>query len=166
MIEVEKLEFKGTGCFSGEWCGIDLNFPITVLIGRNNSGKLQLVDRLVAETEKSIQWNGLKRRYTAILTEPVLQRRFRPSTTGSGLHGDHWQRNGNRVEIPDDVFFSHYRRDFLEAYRNFERGQGQPDTSPLLVGGNHESSETLPPKGVACRYQRQGQRKLEAGWID
>ena len=58
--------------------------------------------------------------------------------------------------IPDDVFFSHYRRDFLEAYRNFERGQGQPDTSPLLVGGNHESSETLPPRGIACRYVHSG----------
>ena len=63
--------------------------------------------------------------------------------------------------IPDDVFFSHYRRDFLEAYRNFERGQGQPDTSPLLVGGNHESSETLPPKGIACGYQIAGTPRQE-----
>ena len=71
---------------------------------------------------------------------------------GGSLQG----RTARGLWIPDDVFFSHDRRDFLEAYRNFERGQGQPDTSPLLVGGNHESSETLPPKGIACGYQITG----------
>lgn len=64
--------------------------------------------------------------------------------------------------IPSDTFYSHYRRDFLEAYRAFERGTAVPDTSPLLVSGHHEGSLGLPGKKISCSYLEGPQLKLEA----
>ncbi|MCC7249338.1 MAG: AAA family ATPase, partial [Lysobacter sp.] len=41
---IDSLKFRGHGCFVSEWAGFDRIKPVTLIIGRNNSGKSQLLD--------------------------------------------------------------------------------------------------------------------------
>ena len=70
--------FKGHLCFKGDWSGFDQIRPINVVIGRNNSGKsqlLDLVDSLCTGTASRDQrtWS---RKYRGVLDEESCRRVF------------------------------------------------------------------------------------------
>ncbi len=62
-------------------------------------------------------------------------------------------------EVSDDTFYSFYRKDFLEAYREFERGSGKnADLGPLKVCSRHDSTP-YPVRFVCCEYLNSEQKQ-------
>ena len=45
---VDSIYFKGHRCFRNEWSGFETVKPLNVVIGRNNSGKSNLLDLVEA----------------------------------------------------------------------------------------------------------------------
>ena len=93
---VSGAQFRGSPCFKTEWSGFDAILPVTVIIGRNNSGKSKLLE-LVAELCSSKRKNdGVEYRFAGILDEDILRSVFHPQTSGGVLGGNHWTDHGLR----------------------------------------------------------------------
>lgn len=88
------VKYKGFKCFKNDWAGFDEFKPLTVIIGRNNSGKSHLLDMVELLTRPT----GEKQPYSVlckgVLDESFLMSVFRPNTSDGGLPGDHWKQNG------------------------------------------------------------------------
>lgn len=86
------VEFAGHRCFSG-WAGFSTTPTATVIIGRNNTGKSQLLElvRLCCDTTASAQ---VSYRFTGILEEQDLRPWFPENHSGGQLHGNHWRDHG------------------------------------------------------------------------
>lgn len=90
------VKVRGTSCFTGDWCGFDEFKPINIIIGRNNTGKsqlLNLVQSLCVDDSRRKRPDG-DLRIEATLGEANLQRAFPMNTTGYGLQGRYWEDNG------------------------------------------------------------------------
>jgi hypothetical protein len=90
------VKVKGTSCFTGDWCGFDEFKPINIIIGRNNTGKSQLltlVQALCAMDRVRKRPDG-NLRFEATLEEKHLLQAFPPNTSGSDLPGNYWHDNG------------------------------------------------------------------------
>ena len=92
----DSFKFKGHECFRDEWSGLDEFKPITVIIGRNNTGKSQLLDvleRLATSEDCALQ---LPYRCNGVLDEDSLLSVFLENTRGGDLpgHGGHWHDHG------------------------------------------------------------------------
>ncbi|WCE05598.1 AAA family ATPase [Pseudoxanthomonas sp. JBR18] len=87
---------KGYSCFTGDWCGFDKFVPITVIIGRNNTGKSQLLNlvRNMCEGSHSRQAREGSFLLEGIITEDDLRPFFPRHHSGGAMNGDHWSDNG------------------------------------------------------------------------
>lgn len=96
------IKFKGYKAFSDDWISIE-NFPnITVLIGRNNSGKSSCIDVIESLTNpivyKQCQELGLDVIMEHNLTEEEVKSVFPESTYGGGIPANNfWEFGKNFI---------------------------------------------------------------------
>jgi len=88
------VNYFGYSCFKNDWVGFDEFKPLTVIIGRNNTGKSQLLDLLKILTEPKLDFSVGKIQCSGVLDEPFLKSVFREGTTGGELGGRHWEDHG------------------------------------------------------------------------
>ena len=90
----DAIKFRGHLCFRDDWSGFDEIRPINVVIGRNNTGKSQLLDFIETLCSDSPLRVEFEYQCSGILNEIEL-RRFFPSTMAGGpLRGNHWTEHG------------------------------------------------------------------------
>lgn len=88
-------KFKNHPCFKKHWSGLDNTAPITLIIGKNNTGKshlLHFIKALCTTNYGSIKWD-LK--VEIPLSEDMLSQVFQKNTSGGDLGGNHWQQHGH-----------------------------------------------------------------------
>lgn len=87
-------KFKNHPCFKRHWSGLDDTTPITLIIGKNNTGKshlLQFIEALCSQEIGGIRWDL---NVEIPLTEEMLSRVFQKGTSGGDLGGYHWEQHG------------------------------------------------------------------------
>ncbi|MEZ5940373.1 MAG: hypothetical protein R3C18_03205 [Planctomycetaceae bacterium] len=96
----DSFKFKGHPCFKNEWSGFDAFKPITVIIGRNNTGKSQLLDVLDLLTKTELSAIPYEIEGTGILDRESLLKEFPERQWGGdiGGSGDHWKDHGRLLE--------------------------------------------------------------------
>ncbi|QDU06546.1 hypothetical protein V6x_63000 [Gimesia chilikensis] len=93
----DSFKFKGYECFKNEYSGLDEFKPITVIIGRNNTGKSHLLDVLSLLTSGTLENIELDYCASGVLDEASLRRTFPENSSGGGLSGsNHWHYQGQR----------------------------------------------------------------------
>lgn len=88
-------KFKNHPCFKKHWSGLDNTTPITLIIGKNNTGKshlLQFIDALCNNELGGIKWD-LK--VEIALVKDSLLSVFPSGTSGGNLGGDLWAQHGS-----------------------------------------------------------------------
>lgn len=91
----DSVKFKGHWCFKNDWCGFDAFKPITVIIGRNNTGKSHLIELVEKLTSKRIGEIELPYSCSGILDEESLRTAFPENRHGGDLgQGSHWESHG------------------------------------------------------------------------
>lgn len=88
------IKFAGYQCFKNEWSGFDVFKPISVIIGRNNSGKSQLLDLIELLLDKPLCDNHFSMNCSATLTEDFLKGVFNKAVSGGLVGGNHWEDHG------------------------------------------------------------------------
>lgn len=100
---VKSLKFKEFACFKSRWSGLDDFKPITVIVGRNNSGKSRLIDFFHIFNDGGPTLPNVPKQYSALLDEPFLEKVFSKTKTGEGMGPQyrglyepesHWNRYG------------------------------------------------------------------------
>lgn len=105
-MKIDQVEFKGLACFQDSWATWGEHSPITLIIGRNNTGKSTLLDFV----ELTCQWTMDQHErptaklpctvlFSGKLPEPELKKFFSPNSSSHGssrneLTGNHWQAHG------------------------------------------------------------------------
>ena len=87
-------KFKNHPCFKDHWSGLDRLPPVTLIIGKNNTGKshlLHFVRDLCRKTMGEIEWDL---NIVSPLDGATLKQIFRPGTSGGRLGGYHWDQHG------------------------------------------------------------------------
>lgn len=111
---VTSAKFKDYACFSETPVGLDTFKPITIIIGRNNSGKskfLDLIERLAYDRLNQIL---LSAQYKSRFTESDLKASFPQGRSGGGLVGDHWTDNGRKFSDLDVAWHVSAAGDILD----------------------------------------------------
>lgn len=93
---IESLKFRGCGSFVSEWAGFNEIRPINIIIGRNNTGKSQLLDFV------KVMCAGVRREVpfqiscSGKLKESELKRVFPENSNNHGgdIFGNHWRDHG------------------------------------------------------------------------
>jgi putative ATP-dependent endonuclease of OLD family len=122
-MQFTSIKFKGYRCFQDDWAGFDAVKPITVIIGRNNTGKSHLLHLVKNSCEERIipLVNGEKYQVGGILDEMTLRSIFPDQfegrfymnlwrTFGCDKIGNHISatitRSSNEIRYePDYLFF-------------------------------------------------------------
>lgn len=97
MIPSDSIEFKGKSCFAKHWVGVDPVKPINVIIGRNNSGKSQLLNLVETMCDDEIQAAEWSLQCHTKLDETTLRSMFSESYSGGDLGGNHWIDHGRHL---------------------------------------------------------------------
>ncbi|TWT95182.1 hypothetical protein Pla108_33250 [Botrimarina colliarenosi] len=86
-------------CFRNAAIGFDSFTPITVIIGKNNSGKSKLLDFAQELCANTIDTAKHRTNGTATLDEQGLKSIFREGTSGGelGSYEDHWSGHGSKL---------------------------------------------------------------------
>lgn len=94
----KSFKFKGHDCFKTEWSGFDEFKSVNVIIGRNNTGKSQLLDVLELLTTFELTKLDFVFRCEGVLDETVLRSKFQDRSRGGNLPGgrNHWEDHGIR----------------------------------------------------------------------
>lgn len=90
----DEIQFKGHPCFKNYWSGFECFKPISLIIGKNNSGKshlLQFVKLLTKEKTESLKYPA---KISLRLSEELLKKGFAPNYSGGSLTGNHWDNHG------------------------------------------------------------------------
>lgn len=92
----KSIEFRGYRCFSTEWAGFSALKPISVIIGRNNTGKSQLLElvRLCCASSPAPQ---VAFRFSGNLEAQELQPSFPANHSEGDLRGNHWSNHGAKL---------------------------------------------------------------------
>ncbi len=101
----KSIRFKGHRCFKDHFAGFDQIRPVNVMIGKNNSGKSQMLDFVEALCANSVAKKGWSCEITALLDEGSLQAAFPPNTSAGELGGNHWHDHG-RLFVGETVRFA------------------------------------------------------------
>ena len=90
----KSLHITDFSCFGKNQAGFDEFKPITVIIGRNNSGKSQLLDLVEIFTKGVREQPEYSTTGSTILTEERLKKLFSENYSEGGLIGNHWNKHG------------------------------------------------------------------------
>src|SRR3954451_18283847 len=88
------IRFKGHRCFKDHFVGFDEIRPINIMIGKNNSGKSQMLDFAEALCSKDIAKLGWSCEITAELDGESLATVFPRNLSQGDLGGNHWDDHG------------------------------------------------------------------------
>lgn len=90
------VKVKGTSCFTGDWCGFDEFKPINIIIGRNNTGKSQLLTLVqgLCSDDRVRKRAATNLRFVCTLEEQHLLHAFPANHSGHEMRGDYWHDNG------------------------------------------------------------------------
>lgn len=94
-MQYESVEFKKHRCFANDWAGFTALKPISVIIGRNNTGKSQLLELVRLCCDKKMP-QGLSFKFSGVLEEQDLRSVFPQGHSEGGLRGDHWRAHGSK----------------------------------------------------------------------
>jgi AAA domain, putative AbiEii toxin, Type IV TA system len=94
----DSISFQGHRCFKRDWAGFDSIKPLNVIIGRNNTGKSQLLDLVGALCAGNLGDRGWRYRCSGTLDAVSLQTVFGPNTSEGELGGNHWKDHGAKLE--------------------------------------------------------------------
>lgn len=108
-VIASSIKFRGLDCFQGTWSGFDSFSPITVIIGRNNTGKSRLLDMVQSLTQSHIAEAKQEVICKAVFDEEFLRVPFSSRNSGGDLSprrggpgGNHWDCVGQRL-VGDSV---------------------------------------------------------------
>ncbi len=93
-MTADSVYFKDHLCFREGWSGFDAIKPLSVIIGRNNSGKSHLLDLVDALCKGDLGRRRWRCRFSGKLDKESVQQAFRESTSGGELGGHHWHDHG------------------------------------------------------------------------
>ena len=93
-MQLDTIHFRGYTCFQNEWAGFDSIKPINVIIGRNNSGKSQLLDLVELICDEELGSSEHEVRVTAVLDEEKLRTVFSVKSNFGELPRNHWNNHG------------------------------------------------------------------------
>lgn len=93
-MQIESLKFKGNGCFVADWAGFTNVRPINVIIGRNNTGKSQLLELVRISCEGIQQVSSWDFLCSGTLDEQSLRGSFLENYSDSEMGGNHWHNHG------------------------------------------------------------------------
>lgn len=91
----ESIKFRGHRCFKEVYSGFDEIRPVNVIIGRNNSGKSNLIDLVEEVCAGGFRKAGWEYQCRARLRESDLRNTFSDRTSGGTLGGNHWGEHGH-----------------------------------------------------------------------
>lgn len=90
----KSVKVKGHLCFKHNWAGFDEIKPVNVIIGRNNTGKSQLLEIVQTLCGESFKRKGWKYQLSGTLDEQSLKAVFSPGTSQGELGGRYWDDHG------------------------------------------------------------------------
>lgn len=90
----DSISFLGHRCFKKDWSGFDAIKPINVIIGRNNSGKTNLLDLVEAVCKNDLFKRNWKTSFRGTLDRESLESDFPANTSGGELGGNFWSDHG------------------------------------------------------------------------
>ncbi len=93
-MQITSIQFRQHKCFSDQWSGFESIKPINIIIGRNNTGKSQLLELIRMSTRETLPSAGPAFRCGANLDEKTLRGGFLENTSGGDLGGNHWIDHG------------------------------------------------------------------------
>lgn len=88
---------SGFSCFGSTAVGFPEFKPVTVVIGRNNSGKSQLLDLVALLSGPRAQRADYPTSGQVTLNEGHLKSIFKENTSGGELGGNHWSSHGQHL---------------------------------------------------------------------
>jgi predicted ATPase len=89
--------FVSHACFKSEWSGFDAFKLMTVIVGRNNSGKSNIIDLVKVLCNSYITSEQCSLRLTKRLEEDDLRKIFPENVGDYSLSGDPWRAHGKRL---------------------------------------------------------------------
>jgi putative ATP-dependent endonuclease of OLD family len=135
-MKFTSIKFKGYRCFLDDWAGFDAVKPITVIIGRNNTGKSHLLHlvRLACGHRIYSADNNVKYQVGGIIDDSILQKAF-PNSNNSYL-GNFWLKHGRYfvdTHISANAIYSNSdnRYEILESPDFFKGLSSQPNSSDV-----------------------------------
>jgi len=96
-VKIDTLKFKGMRPFINEWSTINTARPISIVVGKNNTGKSQIIRMIQSLCAESPYQEGVEYICTGRLDEPSLRRNFPANTSRGRLAGKHWEDHGIRL---------------------------------------------------------------------
>lgn len=90
----KSIYFKGHRCFKDHYAGFDEIKPMNVIIGRNNSGKSQMLDFVSALCSQSHDKQSWLFKCKGVLDEGSLRSVFNQIMSGGNLRGNWWNDYG------------------------------------------------------------------------
>lgn len=95
-MPITSVKIKGVSCFTQEFCGFESFKTINVIIGRNNTGKsqlLKLVESICSPDRKKNRLNA-SYHFKGTYDENSLIGVFHRNTSNGALRGRHWEDHG------------------------------------------------------------------------
>lgn len=115
----QSIRFMGHRCFKDHFAGFDEIRPVNIMIGKNNSGKSQMLDFVEALCAGDVAKKGWSCEITSILDEVSLKQIFPPNRSQGELGGNHWDDHG-RFFLGQKV---HYKLDASGKVADFQVNQ-------------------------------------------
>ena len=94
-MKFTSVKFTKYKCFQNDWAGFDEVKPVTVIIGRNNTGKSHLLHLVEGACGNDLLGRGWYLKVQGKLDESSLARQFNKGTSGGELGGRWWEDHGN-----------------------------------------------------------------------
>lgn len=96
-MHISSFQFRGHSCFKTEWAGFEEIKPVNVIIGRNNTGKSQLLELVKSACDGlGTLPAGWELRLRGVLDEASVLRLF-PRESGANQKASLWDRHGSRL---------------------------------------------------------------------
>lgn len=125
------VKFKDYRCFKDHWAGFDSFKAINVIVGRNNTGKSQLLDIVELLTNKQATKISASTQFRARLSESFLQMVFPANRSNGPLRGsNHWKAHGSHFIDAEVVWDVKGESVDLHPTEHFIPANGGPITVP------------------------------------
>jgi putative ATP-dependent endonuclease of OLD family len=96
-MQISSLEFRGPRPFDKQWSRIGAIKPINVIVGKNNSGKSQLISIIKSLCEDCPYSDGVEYKCSGTLDAESLRAKFPQNSSMINLAGNGWNDHGNAL---------------------------------------------------------------------